>query len=263
MTLDQRTQYGNTLRSSLAVFVYPLQFFVTIPGDMGEWISEEFTSRSSLKKENGILRTQNDLLTAQLQRFVSLEAENIRLRELMQSSKKVGEKVLVAELVSVGLDPYQRQVKLNKGSRHNVHLGQPLIDSNGIMGQVVKVDSFNSIAMLITDPDHTLPVQVNRNGQRAIAVGLGAESLLEIPYQPNNTDIKAGDLLVTSGLGGIYPAGYPAAKVVSVEINPSLQFASIIARPTANLDRGRQVLLVWTKQKPSSSGPTQADKDPS
>ena len=263
MTLDHRTNYGNTLRASLSVFVYPLQYIVTVPGDIGEWISEEFTSRSTLKKDNTVLRTQNELLKAQLQRFASLEAENIRLRELLQSSKKVGEQVLVAELISVGLDPYQRQVKLNKGSRHKVHVGQPLIDAKGIMGQVVKVDPLNSIAMLITDPDHTLPVQVNRNGQRAIAVGLGAENLLEIPYQPNNSDIKAGDLLVTSGLGGVYPAGYPAAKVVSVEINPSLQFATIIAQPTAKLDRGSQVLLVWTKQNTPEVSPEKQGKNPS
>ena len=248
MSLDQQTRYGNHIRASLRLLVYPLQYVITVPGDLSSWISDEFTSRSALQKENDILRTQNELLKARLQKFISLEAENVRLRQLLQSSKKVGEHVLVAELVSVDLDPYRRLVMLNKGSRQGVFLGQPLIDAKGVMGQIIQVDALNSVAMLITDPNHTLPVQVNRNGLRAIAIGTGADGLLEIPFQPINADIREGDLLVTSGLGGVFPADYPAAEVISVDTNPSLQFATIVARPMADLDRGRQVLLVWKNE---------------
>ncbi len=252
MVLDHQTRYGQHLRASLVVLVYPLQYAVTVPGDLGRRVADEFTTRSRLERDNETLRTQNRLLRAQLQKYAELEAENIRLRELLQSARKMGERVLVAELLSVDLDPYRRMVKINKGSRHGVYLGQPLVDADGIMGQVVRVHPLDSVAMLITDPDHTLPVQVNRNGLRALAVGTGTG--LKIPYQPNNADIRPGDLLVTSGLGGVFPAGYPAAVVESVETNPALQFATITARPAARLDRGREVLLVW----PAGTAPAAA-----
>ncbi len=262
MTLDHRTTYVNNVRATLAVLVYPLQYVVTVPADFIDLVGEGFATRDRLEKDNEILHTQNQLLLARVQKFASLEAENIRLRELMQSSKRVGERVLVAELVEVDLDPYTRQVRLNKGSQQGVFLGQPLIDAKGIMGQVINIDPWFSTAVLITDPNHTLPVQVNRNGVRAIAVGAGAEGILELPYQPNNTDIMVGDLLITSGLGGVYPAGYPAAKVVSVDINPSLPFAKITALPTAHLDRGRQVLLVWPPDsKPAVEPESQSDAE--
>ncbi|UCE90508.1 MAG: rod shape-determining protein MreC [Pseudomonadota bacterium] len=259
MTLDHRTSYVQAVRAGIAVLLYPLQYAITIPGDAAEWIAEGFTTRRRLMEENSTLHTQNQLLQAQLQKFASLEAENIRLRELLQSSREVGERMLVAELVSVEIDPYQRLVRLNKGDLHDVYAGQPLIDPNGVMGQVIQVDPLYSTAILITDPSHTLPVQVNRNGVRAIAVGTGAGGQLELPYQPNNADIRVGDLLVTSGLGGVYPAGYPAATVVSVEINPRLPFARIVAAPNADMDRGRQVLLVWPKRAARIASDADAD----
>jgi rod shape-determining protein MreC len=156
----------------------------------------------------------------------------------------VKEQPLVADLVSVEIDPYRQKVKLNKGSGDGVAIGQPLVDAKGALGQIVQVDPWYSTALLIADPTHALPVQVNRNGIRAIAVGTGAKGLLEIAYLPNNADVLVGDLLVTSGLGGIYPAGYPAAIVISVETNPRLEFAQILARPTADLDRAREVLIL-------------------
>jgi rod shape-determining protein MreC len=246
MTVDHRTDYVRNVRAGLAVLVYPLQYLVNIPAEFFDWGAQTFVSRETLQEQNADLRRENRALRAQLQKLTFIEAENRNLRELLQSSKRVGERVLIAELLSVDLDPYRKQVVINKGSHDDLlYPGQPVVDAYGVMGKLVHVNPFSSTAMLITDPNHALPVQVNRNGLRAIAVGSGSEGRLEVPHLPNNADIQVGDLLVTSGLGCVFPAGYPAAKVVEVDINPSLPFARVLAEPLARLDRSREVLLVW------------------
>jgi len=246
MSLDHHTSYVNTVRSGLSLLIYPLRYMMNIPTDVFGWGQTTFISRDSLQKENDNLRTQNKILKAQLQKSIFTEAENIRLRNLLKSSKRVGERILIAELLSVNLDPYRQQVVINKGlTERDIFAGQPILDADGIMGQVVHVNPVTSTAMLITDPSHALPVQSLRNGVRAIAVGKGASGLLELINLPNNTDIKVGDKLVTSGMGCVFPAGYPAAEVINVTINPSLPFVQVIAQPTAKLDRSSEVLLVW------------------
>ena len=249
MTVDHRYHHLESLRSALSVVVYPLRYVVNIPSEIGDWASQTFASRDTLQDDNRTLHTRNLLLKAQLQRMDALEAENTRLRELLRASKKVGERVLVAELLAVDTDPFTRLIVLNKGSSDQVYPGQPLVDAEGVMGQVVHVGPFTSTAMLITDPSHATPVLVNRNGLRAIAVGTGASGTLDLPHLPNNADIKPGDLLVTSGLGGVFPPGYPVGRVTKVEIDPSLPFANIEAEPAAHLERSREVLLVWTNHK--------------
>ncbi|MEJ2507892.1 MAG: rod shape-determining protein MreC [Gammaproteobacteria bacterium] len=249
MTVDHRYHHLESLRSALSVVVYPLRYVVNIPSEIGDWASQTFASRDTLQDDNRTLHTRNLLLKAQLQRMDALEAENTRLRELLRASKKVGERVLVAELLAVDTDPFTRLIVLNKGSTDQVYPGQPLVDAEGVMGQVVHVGPFTSTAMLITDPSHATPVLVNRNGLRAIAVGTGASGTLDLPHLPNNADIKPGDLLVTSGLGGVFPPGYPVGRVTKVEIDPSLPFANIEAEPAAHLERSREVLLVWTNHK--------------
>lgn len=246
MTLDQRTDYVRHVRSGIAVLVYPLQYLVSIPANFLDWTEEAFASRETLQEKNADLHRENQALRSQLHKLTFIEAENRHLRELLQSSKRIGERVLIAELLSVDLDPYRKQVVINKGDQDDLlYRGQPIVDAYGVMGKLVHVNPFSSTAMLITDPNHALPVQVNRNGLRAVAVGMGSEGLLELPHLPNNADIKEGDLLVTSGLGCVFPAGYPAARVLEVTTNPSLPFARIIAEPLAHLDRSREVLLVW------------------
>ena len=261
MTLDHRTSYVNTIRSGISVIVYPLQYLVNFPANVGNWASENFSSRNTLQEENATLRTQNQILRAQLQKLTFIESENIHLRNLLQSSKRMGERILIAELLSVDMDPYKQQVTLNKGSGDDIYAGQPIVDAKGVMGKLVHITPVTSTALLITDPDHILPVQVNRNGLRAIAKGTGNRTRLEIPYLPNNADIKVGDLLVTSGLGCVFPAGYPAAKVVEININPSLPFAEVLAEPIAELDRSREVLLVWPggQAKSNSANPCQTE----
>lgn len=256
--LDHRTEHVQNVRSGLSVLVYPIQYLVSVPAKMTGWASESLSSRETLKKENEDLRTQNQLLKAQLQKFTFIESENIHLRELLQSSKRVGERILIGELLAISLDPYKRQVVINKGSSNDaLYEGQPLLDAQGVMGKLVNVNPFTSTALLITDPNHVLPIQIARNGLRAIATGTGNDDRLELPHLPNNADIKVGDLLVTSGLGCIFPAGYPAARVTEVNINPSLPFAQVYAEPIAKLERSREVLLVWpsSKSRPEMENP--------
>jgi len=263
MTLDHRTSYVNSIRSSIAVLVYPVQYLVNFPANVGDWASESFSSRKTLQEDNATLRTQNLILTTQLQKLNFIESENIHLRSLLESSKRVGERILIAELLSVDMDPYKQQVTINKGSASNddIYPGQPFVDAKGVMGKLKHVSPFSSTALLITDPSHSLPVEVNRNGLRAIAKGTGSQTQLEIPHLPNNADIKVGDLLVTSGLGCVFPAGYPAARVVEINIDPSLPFAEVLAEPIAELDRSSEVLLVWPggKAKPNPANPCQLE----
>lgn len=265
MTLDHRTNYVNSVRTGIAVLVYPFQYLVNFPSNVSDWASDSLTSRKTLQEDNATLRTQNLILTTQLQKLNFIESENIHLRNLLESSKRVGERILIAELLSVDMEPYKQQVVINKGSSSgdDIYPGQPFVDAKGIMGKLVHVNPFSTTALLITDPSHSLPVQVNRNGLRAIAKGTGSQTRLEIPHLPNNADIKVGDLLVTSGLGCVFPVGYPAAIVVEINIDPSLPFAEVLAEPIAELDRSREVLLVWPggKAKPNPSNPCQMESD--
>lgn len=260
MVIDHRTSYVQNIRSGLSVLVYPLQYVVNVPAGISNWASQSFSSRGALLTENENLRTQNQLLKAQLQKLTFIESENINLRNLLQSSKRVGERILIGELLAVSLDPFKRQVVLNKGSSNDaLYPGQPLLDAQGVMGKLVHVNPYTSTALLITDPNHILPVQLARNGLRAVAIGTGNDDRLELLHLPNNTDVKTGDLLVTSGLGCVFPAGYPAARITEVNINPSLPFAQIYAEPIAKLDRSREVLLVWPsdENRPVMQSPCQ------
>lgn len=266
MYFDHRETFGKTLRSSIAVIIYPLQYLVNFPSNVSDWAAESFTSRKELREQNARLRTENVMLTAQLQKLNSIEAENISLLNLLESSKRVGERILIVDLLSVDMDPYKQQVVINKGSLSNQDLypGQPFIDAKGVMGKLIHISPFSSTALLITDPSHVLPIQVNRNGLRAIAKGTGSQTRLEIPHLPNNADIRVGDLLVTSGLGCVFPVGYPVATVVEINIDPSLPFAEVLAEPIAELDRSREILLVWPggKAKPYPFNPCQNESTP-
>lgn len=170
----------------------------------------------------------------------------MRLRDLLGSSFKIGDRVLIAELMSVDLDPYRQQVLVNKGASSGVFIGQPVLDANAVMGQVVHVNPLTATVLLITDASHGLPVQVNRNGLRTVAQGTGIVNRIELLYLPKNADVRVGDLLVTSGLGGHFPPGYPVARISEVRREPGKPFATVAAEPTARLDRSREVLLVWT-----------------
>ncbi len=191
------------------------------------------------------LKEENLLLQGQQQKMQALESENQRLRDLLGSSFKIGERILIAELIAVDMDPYRHQVIINKGTNSGTHSGQPVLDANAVMGQVIQANQLTSTVLMITDASHALPVRVNRNGLRTIAMGTGRIDELNLPNLPNNADIQVGDQLVTSGLGGRFPPGYPVAEVTQIQRKPGHPFASIKARPSANLDHSREVLLVW------------------
>lgn len=254
MTVDHRQHHLEVMRNALSTFIYPLQYLVQLPFEGGSWLSNYLVNRNALLEENSRLKERQLLINAQLQKLIALEAENRRLRMLLQSSAHIQERALIAELLTVDFDPYRHQILINKGNRHGVHIGQPLLDERGIIGQIVHANAFTSMGILITDPNHALPVQVTRNGLRTIAVGTGNFRELELPYIPNNGDIEVGDLLVTSGLGGRFPRGYPVAKVTQVESDAGRPFARIIAQPSAQLDRRREFLLILI----SPHGPSQS-----
>ena len=243
---DHRHQHLDLLRSTLSVIVYPLHYLASLPATLARHVQGRMAVEEDLREENQSLGRDNLMLKARLQQLEALEAENRRLRDLLGSSFKIGDRVLIAELMAVDLDPYRQQVMINKGTSSGVFVGQPVLDANAVMGQVVRVNPLSATVLLITDASHGLPVQINRNGLRTVAQGTGIVNRIELPHLPKNADVRGGDLLVTSGLGGHFPPGYPVARVTRVHRAPGKPFATIIAEPTARLDRSREVLLVWT-----------------
>ncbi len=234
-------------RAALAAVVYPFYWIADIPARVSNWGTESLVSRSTLIEENDRLRGESILLEAQVLQMAALRAENVRLRALLNSSALLQDDVLVAELVGISPDPSRQLVVLNKGSSDGVFAGQPLIDSQGLMGQVVEVTGSSARVLLITDSTHAIPVQVNRNGVRAIVEGVGRLDRLELRHVAATEDIEVGDLLVSSGLGGRFPVGYPVAEVTDVVRDPGQTFARVLARPSAALNRSRHVLLVFTE----------------
>jgi len=257
MVMDHKYKSLETVRAGLSVAIYPIQLLVEVPETASVWFSESLATRRHLQEENDSLHTQIFMQKAQMQKLASLEAENIRLRELLDSSFEVGEKVIIAELLSVNLDPYKHQIVINKGQLDGIYPGQPLLDAEGVMGQIVHAGPYTSTAVLITDTAHAIPVQVNRNGLRSIALGSGTINRLDLPYIPNSADIQPGDLLITSGLGGRFPPGYPVAVVSAVQHDPGRTFSRVMATPLAHLDRSREVLLVWPGETTTILEPTQ------
>jgi rod shape-determining protein MreC len=243
---DHRFRHLDALRSALTVVAYPILYAASLPASLSAEVRARLATEATLRAENKVLHRDNLALLGRLQQFDALEAENQRLRDLLGSSFKIGDRVLVAEILGVDLNPYRQQVVIDKGSASGVFVGQPVLDANAVMGQVVRVDPLTATVLLITDADHSLPVRVSRNGLRALASGTGVINRLELPHLTNNADVRVGDQLFTSGLGGRFPAGYPVARVVEVRIEPGKPFATVIAEPNAGLDRAREVLLVWT-----------------
>lgn len=253
MFLDHRQHHADTLRSVLTLIIYPVQAIINFPVATGGWLAENLSSRQRLLTEREQLQADNIQLQLRLQKHEALESENLRLRELLGSSFRVSEKTLIAELMTVDMAPFSQHIVINKGRLHDIYPGQPLLDAHGVMGQTLHVSTLNSTAILITDPSHAIPIEVNRNGLRAIAIGTGDTSRLELPHIPNNADIEIGDLLVTSGLGARFPPSYPVAKVTDIIRNPGDPFATVYAEPTAKLLSTREVLLVWTAPQTSQA----------
>lgn len=245
MVLDSREDYLQYIHSKLNVVVYPIQAAVDLPFSLADWISTSLASRRRLMAENQDLRRRQLRSDASVQKMIAIEAENARLRALMDTAALMADRTMVTEIMAIDLNPYRRLLTINKGSSAGAYRGQAVVDAFGIVGQISDLGPLSSQVLLISDPEHAVPVEVNRNGLRTIAVGTGDAQTLNLPFLPNNADIKLGDLLVTSGLGGVFPAGYPVAEVNNIEIDPSRPFAHVEATPAAELDKVRELLLIW------------------
>ncbi len=243
--IDVNSRLLQGVRSTLSTLVSPIYIIAESPYRMGREASRSLATRDSLLDRNGVLEQTNLELAQQAQQYVVLREENARLRALLGSRERLGAKVLVAELIGVVPTPNTFQVEIDKGADAGVFIGQAVIDANGLFGQVVEVAQFTSRVMLLVDASHALPVQINRNDVRSIAAGTGRLDRLELEYVPVTADIREGDLLVSSGLGGHFPRGYPVGEVTSVVVDPTLPYAQVVARPLAALDRSRHVLLVY------------------
>ncbi len=245
LAVDVNSRLLHPLRSTLATVVSPIYIIAESPYQVSREASATLSTRESLIDENAKLMARNLELSQIAQQFVALREENTRLRQLLGSRRRLGAQVVVAELTGVVPSPNTFQVEIDKGADAGVFVGQAVIDAEGLFGQVVEVAKFSSRVMLVIDAAHAVPVQVNRNDFRSIAAGTGREDRLELEYVPITADIRVGDLLVTSGLGGHFPRGYPVGTVTSVVVDPTLTYAQVSARPLAALDRSRHVLLVF------------------
>ncbi len=257
MVLDHRGGYLETARLWMSAAANPIYTVVQTPYQAWSWITGSFADRSRLRTENEKLIEQLRVTRSQLLRFEALNEENRRLREIREASKGVSERTLIAEIINVSVQPFRHMVVINKGADDGVFRGQPVLDAFGIVGQVMLVGKTTATLILITDAEHAIPVQVNRNGIRSIAVGTGQAAKLSLPYLTVESDVLKGDLLVSSGLDEIFPAGYPVATVTKVERNSADTFALVEARPLAQLDRDREVLLLWA-DKPKVPAPEEA-----
>lgn len=246
MVFDHRNDHLNAVRKGIATAVYPLRVVVDAPFRFWEWAREASTSRNALHLENSRLKAERLLTNARLQRLTALEAENDRLRALLDARAQVRDDVRVVEIMAVDANPFRHNIVIGIGELDGVYDGQAIVDANGVVGQVVRTYRNTAHAVLISDPDHALPVEVSRNGLRTIAVGTGEFNSLDLPFLPNNADIRAGDLLITSGLGGEFPSGYPVAVVTSVNRIPQEPFADVVATPSAHLDQVREIMLIFS-----------------
>jgi rod shape-determining protein MreC len=247
MAEDLRFKYFPELRPAIAVIIYPLQKLAHFPAQIYDQV-ESFFASFHLLQENNILRQRYLTDREQLLRLRALEAENKQLRKLLGAVKKIetktAAKAVMAEILYTPRDPFSHKTTLNKGHQHNIKAGQIVVDDQGIIGQITQVYPWVSEVTLITDKDHSVPVQVVRNSLRSVISGAGKNNELELRYLSVNTDIQENDLLVTSGIGGVYPPGIPVAKVSKIDRNPADTFAHIISTPIAGVDRNRQVLIL-------------------
>jgi rod shape-determining protein MreC len=246
MVLDHRQDHLDTVRRAIGAAVYPIQLIVDAPFRLWEWLAESTADRNELRLEVGRLQAERLLTRARLQQLTALRAENARLRDLLEARSKIRDEIRVAGIMAVDANPYRHHIVIDIGQRDGIYDGQAIIDANGVIGQVLETGLSTAQAILISDPSHALPVEVNRNGLRTIANGTGEFDRLDLPFLPNNADIREGDLLVTSGLGGAFPAGYPVAVVSHINRIPQARFADVTAVPSSALDQVREVMVIWS-----------------
>jgi rod shape-determining protein MreC len=260
LAMDQRGQYVARVRGAFTVMVEPVLHLVQWPANAVRYVGARASSFEDLLARNQVLQERLVQQSGAMQRLAALEQENKRLRALLEAGEGRQFEYRFAEMLQVDLDPFSHQVMIDQGSRDGVYEGQAVIDGAGIMGQVESVLLHMSTVRLISDPDHALPVQLNRTGLRTVAFGTGETGSLVLPSVPLQADVRAGDLLVTSGLGDRFPPGFPVALVESVNRQEGGAFARVLAQPLAALDRGREVLLILPVESAPGDGAADADE---
>ena len=258
--VDKRYDHLGKIRRFLSVVAYPVQVAVASPFEGWNWFRESVTTRDALRTDNDKLKAELRLAQFRLQRYEALEAESQRLRALRDNTAGVSDRFIVGEIMDVDLDAFRERVLVDNGARDVVFVGQAVLDAGGVFGQVARVEQLTSEVILVSDPAHAIPVQINRNGLRTIAVGTGDMSRLKLPYLPTSADVAVGDLLVTSGLGGGFPTGYPVGTIAVIKKDPAQSLADVDVRPAAALDRSRELLFVWLK--PGAVAPAAAPAAP-
>lgn len=246
---DSRFEVFQSSRVYMNSLMSPLQYLANLPSVLMNVSAQRLTSHEELVEENQRLTNQALLMSERLQRFDVLQAENNQLRALLDTPSKPGMRKKVSELMAVETSPFSQQIVLNKGAIDDVFLSQSVLDDRGIVGQVSEVGTTNSRVVLITDVTHAVPVRSVRNNIRFIASGTGSLDELLLEHVPHSVDVEVGDMLVTSGLGHIFPEGYPVAQVSRVLRDESRPFATVVAKPMARLDRLRYLLLLWPEEQ--------------
>ena len=244
MYLDYKDQYLNKVRSYISATTYPIYVVTNAPKNIFLTLRESMGQKEKIVLENQRLKTENITLSSKIQQIYNLEKENKRLHELLESKPKTEDIFILAEIVSENLDPFKHRIIINKGSKENVQINQTVADSKGIIGHVIRDQIFGSEVLLLTDPEHALPIEVARTGLRSIALGIGSYEEIQLSYLPVNTDIQKGDILLTSGLGGQYPAGYPVAIVDKVSAPEGEPFLEVRAKPFAQLTKINEVWVI-------------------
>jgi len=249
MVLDARFRYAESVRQVVALAAYPIQRVAMAPIDLFHAVANYFGSTAALQEENAALKTKQLRTAPELLRLEALQEENNQLRRLLDAQERLPGKSVFAEILYAGRDPFSRKVVIDKGSQHNIQAGQPVIDDVGVIGQVTRVYLLMSEVTLLSDKDQAIPLQVQRNGLRAVAYGGAEGGMLDLRFMAANTDIRNGDTLVTSGIDGTYPPGLPVATVARIERDAAYAFAKIYLAPTAGTDRYRQVLVLTSEAK--------------
>ena len=244
MVLDARFRYAETLRAGLALLAYPIQRVAMAPVQLAVGVADFFSSQVQLQRENDTLREKQLQAAKDLVTLEALAAENAQLRRLIGARERLPRKSTLAEILYAGRDPFSRKVIIDKGGKDDIQAGLPVVDDVGVIGQVTRVYPLLAEVTLITDKDHAIPVQVVRNGLRAVAYGAGDGATLDLRFMAANADILNGDVLVTSGIDGIYPPGIPVAKVARIDRDAAYAFAKIACLPAAGTDLHGQVLVL-------------------
>lgn len=249
MAVDHFSDHLDEIRAGFSVLVTPVIVAADTPGRTVTGLRETFATRDDMQTRISNLQQELLLLRAKTEKMAALTSENDRLRDLLGSAAKLQDNVLVAEIIGVDPDPERQEVLIDKGSVHGAFVGQPVLDAEGLMGQVIEVSLYVSRVLLISDISHSVPVQVTRSNLRLIAQGTGVTGQLELMHVQATADIEPGDLLVSSGLGDRFPVGYPVGVVNRIEHDPGKPFANVTATSSALLDRSRHVLLVFTEDR--------------